>query len=62
MSCSGPTGHAMLFLVSSWSCSSSECNLVNHFDGSEYAVLNMGVFLISHSVVRLYMHHFLRSG
>lgn len=50
-----------LFLVSSWECSNNECNLVNYYDGSHHAVLNMGIFLISHSVVRSYMHHFLRS-
>lgn len=38
----------------------SQCQHVVPFDGSHYGILNMGIFLIGHDVLRDYLNNFLR--
>ena len=52
----------LFFAVYRLRCSNNDCSLVVHFDGSEFAILNMGIFLVSYGVLRSYMHSFLQSG
>ena len=39
----------------------NNCELLHHFDGRDSGLLNMGVCIVSYSVLRSYLHHFLNA-
>ena len=55
------TNICTLCIVYKFKCLNDRCGLIVHFDGSEFAILNMGIF-VSYGVLQSYVHHFHHSG
>ena len=43
-------------------CAATPCLRKKHYDGSDLAVVNMGKYMVSHSILRGYMRQFLTHG
>ena len=51
--------YLLIYVVYSYKCCEEKCTGKLVFDGRDKCLLNMGNFLITYEVLRLFMHHFL---